>query len=49
MASVIVLEAALKAHEQVLGPRDALVRSVLSRANNLLSALAASERQQVQP
>ena len=47
LASVIVLEAALKAHEHVLGPKDALVRTALRRADNLLSALSAEERRQV--
>ena len=47
MSSVVVLEAALKAFEQVLGARSAPIKAAQRRAENLLSALSSSERRQV--
>ena len=37
----------MKAHEQLLGPRNALIRTAVRRTENLLSALGPDERGQV--
>ena len=47
LSSIVLLEAAVKAQEQVLGFRDPSISAASRKAENLLSALSGQERQQV--
>ena len=49
LSSIMLLEAAVKAQEQVLGFRDPSIRAASRKAENLLSALSGQERQLVGP
>ena len=47
LSSIILLEAAVKAQEQMLGFRDPSISAASRKAENLLSVLSGQERQQV--
>ena len=47
LSSSILLEAAVKAQEQMLGFRDPSISAASRKAENLLSVLSGQERQQV--
>ena len=49
LSSIVLLEAAVRAQEQVLGFRDPSISAASRKAENLLSALSGQERQQVAP